>query len=79
MVNERGERDETLKIRRVLVAMDASPHSRAALEAAIELASHFEAELRGLFVEDINMLRAVGLPSGVCVHVPGRSNGFSGS
>jgi len=62
MVNERGERDETLKIRRVLVAMDASPHSRAALEAAIELASHFEAELRGLFVEDINMLRAVGLP-----------------
>lgn len=62
MVNERGEQDETLKIRRVLVAMDASPHSRAALEAAIELASRFEAELRGLFVEDINMLRAVGLP-----------------
>lgn len=38
----------------ILVAMDASPHSMAALEAAARLAHSIEAELEGLFVEDIN-------------------------
>jgi nucleotide-binding universal stress UspA family protein len=50
-----GERD--LIIRRILVALDASPHSLSALEAAVELASRFRAELLGLFVEDVNLLR----------------------
>ncbi|MEJ2557433.1 MAG: universal stress protein [Anaerolineae bacterium] len=49
-------------IRRILVALDASPHSLAALEAAAELAAGLKAELLGLFVEDINLLRLAELP-----------------
>jgi nucleotide-binding universal stress UspA family protein len=49
-------------IRRILVAVDASSHSLAALEAAAELAARFEAELHGLFVEDENLLRLAELP-----------------
>jgi nucleotide-binding universal stress UspA family protein len=53
---------EKLKIRRILVALDASPHSLAALEAAADLAASFDAELIGLFVEDVNLLRLADLP-----------------
>jgi nucleotide-binding universal stress UspA family protein len=49
------------QIRRILVAVDASPHSLAALETAAELAGKLEAELLGLFVEDINLVRVTGL------------------
>jgi nucleotide-binding universal stress UspA family protein len=54
--------ERKLRIRRILVALDASPHSLAALEAAAELAADLEAELLGLFVEDINLLRLAELP-----------------
>ena len=57
-----GEHREPVTIRRIVVAMDASPHSRAAMEAAVMLAARFNAELLGLFVEDINVLRIAGLP-----------------
>jgi nucleotide-binding universal stress UspA family protein len=49
-------------MRHILVALDASPHSLAALEAAAELAAGLKAELLGLFVEDINLLRVAELP-----------------
>jgi nucleotide-binding universal stress UspA family protein len=49
-------------IRRILVALDASRHSLAALEAAVELATRLKADLVGLFVEDINLVRLAGLP-----------------
>lgn len=49
-------------IRRILVALDASPHSLAALEAGAALAARLQAELLGLFVEDINLLRFAALP-----------------
>jgi nucleotide-binding universal stress UspA family protein len=49
-------------IRRILVGLDASSHSRAALKAAAELAAELHAELQGLFVEDINLLRLAELP-----------------
>jgi len=49
-------------IRRILVALDASADSAAALEAAVALAARLEAELTGLFVEDIEIVRAAGLP-----------------
>ena len=64
MSDERRDResDRDLIIRRILVALDASPHSQAALEAAAELAARFQAELSGLFVEDINLLRLMDLP-----------------
>ncbi|MEJ2343030.1 MAG: universal stress protein [Gemmatimonadales bacterium] len=49
-------------IRRIVVALDASRSSLAALEAAAELAAAVNAELAGLFVEDENLVRLAGLP-----------------
>ena len=49
------------EIRRILVGLDASPSSYAALEAAVSLARELEAEIEGLFVEDVNLLRFAGL------------------
>jgi nucleotide-binding universal stress UspA family protein len=51
-----------MNIRRILVALDASPHSLAALDSAAEMAARLEVELLGLFVEDINLLRLAELP-----------------
>lgn len=49
-------------IRQILIALDASPHSRAALEMAVQLATAFEANLKGLFIKDENLLQAAQLP-----------------
>jgi len=49
-------------IRRILVALDASSHSRAALRAAVELAAALDAELVGLFVEEIELVHLCELP-----------------
>jgi nucleotide-binding universal stress UspA family protein len=57
-VTAEGERAE----RRIVVALDDSPHGRAALEAASELAARLHAELVGLFVEDIELLQLAALP-----------------
>jgi nucleotide-binding universal stress UspA family protein len=53
---------EALTIHRILVAIDASRDSRAALRAAVQMASRFHAELEGLYVEDLNILRAARIP-----------------
>lgn len=50
------------EIRRVMVALDNSRESLAALDFATALASWPDAELVGLFVEDVNILHAAGLP-----------------
>ncbi len=49
-------------LRRVLVALDASRASLDALSAAAALAARLGADLEGLFVEDVNLLRAAGFP-----------------
>lgn len=49
----------------ILVALDLSPHSQAALAAAAELAAALHLELRGLYVEDVDLLRLCGLPFGI--------------
>ena len=49
-------------VRRILVALDASPHSLAALKAAVDLAAKIDAELLGLFVEDTALLQLAELP-----------------
>jgi len=51
-----------LMIRRILVALDTSTDSLAALQAAANLAAIMEAKLMGLFVEDVNLLRLAQLP-----------------
>jgi nucleotide-binding universal stress UspA family protein len=43
--------------------LDTSHHSLAALEAAVELAAGMKAELQGIYVEDVNLLRAAGSPA----------------
>jgi nucleotide-binding universal stress UspA family protein len=57
-----NEEKQELVIRRILVALDASTHSLAALEAAANLAARLQAELIGLYVEDENLLHFAGLP-----------------
>jgi nucleotide-binding universal stress UspA family protein len=57
-----NEREREPTIRRILVALDASLHSLAALDAASELADTLKAELIGIFVEDVNLLHLAGLP-----------------
>lgn len=57
-------------IHRILVALDASAHSLAALEEAAALANRLQAELTGLFVEDINMARLAALPFARQISLP---------
>jgi nucleotide-binding universal stress UspA family protein len=58
-MNEARERPP---IRRILVALDASPPSLEALETAAQFAADLSAELLGLFVEDAAMLDVATLP-----------------
>ncbi len=51
-----------MEIRRIVIAIDASPASQAALKATAELAAVWGAELLGIFVEDVNLLRMASLP-----------------
>lgn len=48
--------------RRILVAVDASPLSLAAVEAAAALAGRLGAEVEAVFVEDVNLRRLVAHP-----------------
>ena len=57
-----SERAGGFNLRRILVALDASAHSLAALEAAADFAAAVQAEVEGLFVEDINLIRLASLP-----------------
>jgi nucleotide-binding universal stress UspA family protein len=52
----------TLAFRRILVAIDASTDSLAALGAVTQLAAELGAELIGLFIEDINLIHIARLP-----------------
>lgn len=52
----------SVDIRRILVAIDAAPASVSTLETAANLAAALNAELHGIYVEDINLLRLAGLP-----------------
>jgi nucleotide-binding universal stress UspA family protein len=49
-------------IRRILVALDASPSSIEALDLSARLAAVLDAELEGLFVEDSDLLSFAELP-----------------
>lgn len=62
--------DKGWTIRRILVAVDGSRHSLAALEAASELAAGMDAELMGLFVEDVRLIQAAGAPAAREVRYP---------
>ena len=63
MAEERDIRTETDGGERIVVALDASPSSVAALRAATDLAALLGVELEGLFVEDIDLMRLCGMPN----------------
>ncbi|WP_455365141.1 hypothetical protein [Kaarinaea lacus] len=54
--------DREAKVLQVLLALDAASHNIDALETAINLASQLHAELIGLFIEDMDLLRSANLP-----------------
>jgi nucleotide-binding universal stress UspA family protein len=64
------EKPGELTVRRILVALDASQHSLAALEAAAELAASLGSELLGIFVEDTRLLQLALLPGARQVSYP---------
>ncbi|UCC57026.1 MAG: universal stress protein [Gammaproteobacteria bacterium] len=53
---------EEATMRHIVVTLDASETGRSALETAVRLAAILNAELEGVFVEDINLIRLAGLP-----------------
>lgn len=57
-------------IRRILVALDASSQSFAALNEAAEMAAALKAELIGMFVEDVNLLRSANYPFVQSIAIP---------
>lgn len=48
--------------RRIVVALDPADPNLTTLQAAAEIAARMRAELVGVFVEDIDLLRVAGLP-----------------
>lgn len=57
-----GPADEVILVERILVALDASPHSQMALRAAASVAAAMQAELHGLFVEDATLFHLCNSP-----------------
>jgi nucleotide-binding universal stress UspA family protein len=51
-----------IPVKRITVTLDASESGRVPLETAVRLAAITGAELEGVFVEDINLMRLPGLP-----------------
>lgn len=51
-----------VKVLRIFLALDAASLSSDALTSAIRLAGQLQAELTGLFIEDIDLLRSAQLP-----------------
>ena len=53
---------EPICVERILVSLDSSAHSFAGLQAAVDLARHYDAALQGVFVEDITLLSLAEMP-----------------
>ncbi|MBN2731659.1 MAG: universal stress protein [Balneolaceae bacterium] len=57
------DQNHTILVRKILVAVDTSAHSRAALEAAASLAKITEANIHGIFVQETHWRKVGRLPS----------------
>ena len=65
-------------VRRIVVAIDSSADAATALEAAAGLAARLHAELEGVYVQDINLVRLAGLPVGREIHfLTGKGRDFT--
>lgn len=56
------QKEEHRVIRRIVIGVDASPYSLAALRAGVNLAAQFGASVTALFVQDTDLLHAASLP-----------------
>jgi len=54
--------NETHRFRRIVVTLNGSPAGPLALDIAVRLAAALGAELEGIFIEDINLMRLADLP-----------------
>lgn len=66
--NSDKEKEKKVFFRRILVGVDTSSHSRAALEAAAFLAQKVEGKLLGLFVQDEVWSKICKMPSVTAVN-----------
>lgn len=65
-------------VRRIVVAIEGSSDDAGALEEAAGLAARLHAELEGVYVQDINLVRLAGLPVGREIHfLTGKSRDFT--
>ena len=51
-----SEQYQPICVENILVSLDTSKHSFSALKAAVELAHHYEAKLKGVFIQDTALL-----------------------
>lgn len=51
-----SEQYQPICVENILVSLDTSNHSFSALKAAVELAHHYEAKLKGVFIQDTALL-----------------------
>jgi nucleotide-binding universal stress UspA family protein len=64
-----AEKEDTfILLRNILVAVDTSAHSRAALEAAAALAKITQANIRGIFVQEKRWSQVSRLPSSTAIN-----------
>ena len=54
--------ETNVKLQRILLPLDVSRDSLAALQTALDLAAALNGEVSGLFVEDMRLVSAAGLP-----------------
>lgn len=62
MMEKKMKPEIELDVKRILVALDASPSCMASLDMAAGLAAHMQAQLETLFVEDVGLFRLAALP-----------------
>ena len=55
--NKVREQHQPICVENILVSLDSSRHSFSALKAAVELAHHYDAKLKGVFIQDTALLR----------------------
>ena len=54
--------NQAICVDRILVSLDSSKHSFAALQAAIQMAHHFNATIQGVFIEDTTLFGLAKMP-----------------
>ncbi len=65
--DEPAEDHAAVRFRRILMAVDSTPENLFTIESVANLAARLEAELLGLFVEDIDLLRLAEHPEASAV------------